>query len=157
MSVYGTVKDKRIADVALTGEWENALTQIEYGKMPPAAFRKAIDDYTRQITAELLDVPVFPSFGGGQGEALCPKCKTANVSFFPKVVKCSDVNCGLIIFRTKSEKQLSDGQISELLTNGKTPVIKGFKTKNGKPFDAALKFDDNFMVIFDFVEKKGKK
>ena len=54
LTVYETVKNKRIADVALTGEWENALTQIENGKMQPETFRKAIETYTRQITAELL-------------------------------------------------------------------------------------------------------
>jgi DNA topoisomerase-3 len=41
-----------------------------------------------------------------------------------------------------------------LLTAGKTPVIKGFKSKNGKPFDAALKFDTDFKAVFDFPEKK---
>jgi DNA topoisomerase-3 len=55
---------------------------------------------------------------------------------------------------------LSDGQITELLTKGKTAVIKGFKSKAGKTFNAALKFDENFRVGFDFIEKqagKGKK
>jgi len=44
-----------------------------------------------------------------------------------------------------------------LLTNGKTSLIKGFKSKGGKTFDAFLKFDDNYRVIFDFPEKKPKK
>ena len=154
LTVYETVKDKRIADVALTGEWENALSQIERGEMQPDVFSKAIEDYTRQITAELLDASITPSFGGGQGEVLCPKCKVSNVRFFPKVVKCPDENCGLMIFRTMSEKQLSDNHITDLLTNGKTSVIKGFKNKNGKSYDAALKFDDNFLVVFEFSKRK---
>jgi DNA topoisomerase-3 len=63
----------------------------------------------------------------------------------------------LIVFRSKSEKQLSDKQITDLLTTGKTPVIKGFKSKAGKSFDAPLKFDDNFQVVFDFYAKKARK
>jgi DNA topoisomerase-3 len=63
----------------------------------------------------------------------------------------------LLIFRTISEKQLSDKQISDLLTNGKTSEIKGFKSKAGKMFPASLKFDDDFRVIFDFPERKPKK
>jgi DNA topoisomerase-3 len=64
----------------------------------------------------------------------------------------------LIVFRSKSEKQLSDKQITDLLTMGKTPVIKGFKSKAGRSFDALLKFDDTFQVVFDFPpEKKAKK
>jgi DNA topoisomerase-3 len=54
VTVYETVKDKRIADVALTGSWENTLAQIERSEMQPETFKKTIEIYTRQITAELL-------------------------------------------------------------------------------------------------------
>lgn len=47
LSVYETVKDKRIADVAMTGSWENALAQIERSEMRPETFSKAIEVYTR--------------------------------------------------------------------------------------------------------------
>jgi DNA topoisomerase-3 len=45
----------------------------------------------------------------------------------------------------------------DLLTNGKTSVIKGFKNKEGKSYDAALKFDDNFSVVLDFAKNPKKK
>ena len=153
LTVYETVKDKRIADARLTGEWENALSQIESGEMHPDTFQKAINVYTKQITAELLNASISISLGRGQ-EALCPKCKAAKVLFFPKVVKCADPNCGLVLFRTVSEKQLSGHQITELLTKGKTSVIKGFKNRSGKAFDAALMFDENYRVVFEFAGKK---
>ncbi len=35
-------------------------------------------------------------------------------------------------------KKLNDGQVKELLTNGITQTISGFKSKAGKPFDAKL-------------------
>jgi DNA topoisomerase-3 len=131
--------------------------QIERGNMQTETFKKAIEDYTRQITSELLAVSISPSFGGGQGEAcLCPKCKVAKVLYYPKVVKCTGANCGLLVFRSVSEKLLSDKQITDLLTNGKTGIIKGFKSKTGKTFDAALKFDDNFKVTYEFPERNGK-
>jgi len=155
LSVYETVKERRIADVAMTGGWENALLQIERGDMQPETFHNAIEIFTRQITSELLNIPITHSFGGGQGEA-CPKCKVSKVRYYPKVVKCSDPNCGLIVFRTVSEKQLSEQHITELLTKGKTGVIKGFKSKTGKTFDAALKFDENYHVTFEF-SKHSKK
>jgi DNA topoisomerase-3 len=72
------------------------------------------------------------------------------------VAKCPDESCGLVIFRSVSEKQLSDHQITELLTKGKTGIVKGFKSKAGKSFDAALKFAADFKVIFDFSDKKKK-
>lgn len=154
LTVYGIVKDKRIADVALTGNWENALTQMVNGTTTPEVFRKAIVIYIKEIVSELLQTILSASFGGGQGEVLCPKCKTAHIRFYPKVAKCSDESCGLVVFRNKSEKELTDKQITELLTKGKTAIIKGFKSKNGKAFDAILKFNENYQVVFDFPERK---
>ncbi|GHT11737.1 DNA topoisomerase [Bacteroidia bacterium] len=153
LTVYETVKDKRIADVALTGSWENTLAQIERGEMQPETFQKTIEIYTRQITMELLDTKITVS---DENACVCPKCKTANIRFYPKVAKCSDPNCGLVVFRTISEKELTDKQILELLTKGKTAVINGFKSKAGKIFPAALKFDDEYKVTFDFSDKKKK-
>jgi hypothetical protein len=42
------------------------------------------------------------------------------------------------------------------LTKGKTAVINGFKSKAGKVFAAALKFDENYRVTFDFAGKTKK-
>jgi DNA topoisomerase-3 len=154
LSVYETVKDKRIADAALTGGWESALSQIENGQMPPETFSKAIETYTRQITTELLNTSIAVT---DSNACACPKCKNGKVVFYPKVAKCTGANCGLVVFRSVSDKQLSDKQITDLLTKGKTEVIKGFKSKAGKAFAAALKFDENWRVVFNFEKKDGDK
>ena len=153
LAVYNIIRDKKIADVEMTGMWENTLAKIESGEMNPDTFRKGIEVYARQITAELLDVQL--SFASGSG-CICPKCKTGRILFYPKVAKCSNVDCSVTIFRNKSEKQLTDKQITELVTTGKTGLIKGFKSRNGKVFDASLAFDGQFNVTFVFPEKKGK-
>ena len=154
LAVFDVVKDKRIADVSLTGSWENMLAQIERGETSSDTFRQAIEIYTRQITTELLETKIETADGNAP---ICPKCKTAQVRIYPKVAKCADETCGLIVFRTVSEKTLSDSQVMELLTRGKTLVVSGFKSKAGKSFDAALKFDENYKVTFDFPEKKAGK
>jgi DNA topoisomerase-3 len=149
--VYETVQNKRIADVAMTGGWENALAQIERGEIQPETFSRAIETYTRQITMELLDTKIEVA---DSNTPICPKCKQAKIRFYPKVAKCPDESCRLVVFRSRCGKQLSDGQITDLLTKGKTAVIKGFKSKGEKSFDAALKFDENYKIMFDFPEKK---
>jgi DNA topoisomerase-3 len=156
LSVYETVKDMRITDVSLTGNWEDALSQIERGKMLPETFKHAIEIYTKQVTSELLNASIASAVEREQAEALCPKCKKAQVRFYPKIVKCMDKNCGLVVFRNKSGKDLTDKQITELLTIGKTSIINGFKSKEGKIFDAALKLNENFQVTFVFAEKSTK-
>lgn len=153
LAVYGIVRDKKIADVEMTGMWENALSKIESGEMNPDTFHKSIEVHASQITSELLEVQLTLST---EQDSTCPKCGTGKILFFPKVAKCNNDGCGLIVFRNKSDKQLTDKQVTELVTTGKTGLIKGFKSKAGKPFDASLAFDDQFNVVFVFPEKKGK-
>ena len=153
LAVYRIVKDKKIADVEMTGMWETALAKIEAGSMDADTFRKGIEVYAAQITAELLSVQL--SFASGE-TCPCPKCGNGRILFYPKVAKCSNVDCTLTIFRNKCDKQLTDKQIVELVTKRKTGLIKGFKGKNGKAFDASLVLDEQFNVAFSFPEKKGK-
>ena len=153
LAVYRIVKGKKIADVEMTGMWETALAKIEAGGMDADTFRKGIEVYAAQITAELLSVQL--SFASGE-TCPCPKCGSGRILFYPKVAKCSNVDCTLTIFRSKCDKQLTDKQIVELVTKRKTGLIKGFKGKNGKAFDASLVLDEQFNVAFSFPEKKGK-
>ena len=153
LAVYRIVKDKKIADVEMTGMWETALAKIEAGCMDADTFRKGIEVYAAQITAELLSVQL--SIAGGE-TCPCPKCGSGRILFYPKVAKCSNVDCTLTIFRNKCDKQLTDKQVVELVTKRKTGLIKGFKGKNGKVFDASLVLDEQFNVAFSFPEKKGK-
>ena len=153
LAVYRIVKDKKIADVEMTGMWETALSKIEAGNMDADTFRKGIEVYAAQITAELLSVQLSVA---GSETCPCPKCNNGRILFYPKVAKCSNVDCTLTIFRNKCDKQLSDKQIVELVTKRKTGLINGFKGKNGKAFDASLVLDEQFNVAFSFPEKKGK-
>ena len=152
LAVYQNVKDKKIADVEMTGMWENALSKIESGEMNAETFRKGIEVCAVQITAELLSVQLSIA---SADECTCPKCQSGRILFYPKVAKCSNVDCTLTVFRNKCDKQLTDKQITELLTKGKTGVIKGFKGKTGKTFDASLSLDEQFNTTFVFPEKKG--
>lgn len=153
LAVYKIVKDKKIADVEMTGMWETALSKIEAGSMDADTFRKGIEVYATQITSELLSVQLSVATGE---TCPCPKCNNGRILFYPKVAKCSNVDCTLTIFRNKCDKQLTDKQIVELVTKRKTGLIKGFKGKNGKAFDASLVLDEHFNVGFSFPEKKAK-
>lgn len=153
--VYLAVQDKKIADVSMTGEWESALNKISVGEMDADTFHRGIEVYAAQITAELLETNIE---GVNKRESCtCPKCKSGQVMLYQKVAKCSDEDCGLVVFRNKSGKDLTDGQIKDLLTKGKTGVIKGFKSKADKPFDAAVAFDGDYKVTFIFDNSKKRK
>lgn len=155
LTVYLAVRDKKIADVAMTGSWELALSKIGTGEMDAGAFHRSIEVYASQITSELLDMP-FERKDDRQN-CPCPKCGSGSVIFYPKVAKCNNENCGLTVFRTIAKKELSDTQLTSLLMNGKTGIIKGFvSSKTGNTFDAAITFDADYKTVFEFTPKKGK-
>jgi DNA topoisomerase-3 len=154
LAVYQIVKDKRIADVEMTGQWETALAKIESGEMNPDTFRKGIEVYAAQITEELLQVQVSVA----DAEHIpCPKCHFGRILFYLKVAKCSNVDCSLTVFRNKGEKQLTDSQIADLVTKGRTALIKGFRSKEGKTFDAYLTFDKKFRTVYEFPPRTDRR
>lgn len=61
-----------------------------------------------------------------------------------------------------AEKALTEANVKELLTNGRTGTIRGFKSRTGKKFDArvALNRDENGKVTglkFDFTDLEAPK
>lgn len=151
--VYLAVKDKKIADVAMTGQWEQALNKIASGEMNASTFHKGIEVYASQITAELLGM----TFERQDNRTLCPcpKCKSGNVVIYQKVAKCQNETCGLTVWRSIAKKELTDGQLTDLLTSGQTSLIKGFvSSKTGSTFEAAIKFDADYKTVFEFPQKK---
>jgi len=152
LALNSVVKTMRIADVAMTGEWEKELARIERGEVSADTFRKEIEAYTREITSELLSCDKI--FGSRDSGCACPKCGTGRMRFYGKVVRCDNAECGLPVFRLKASRTLSDEEIKELLTNGKTKVLKGFKSKQGKSFDAAVAFDADYNTTLVFTQSR---
>ena len=151
LSVYDIVKDKRISDVEMTGYWEDAFLKIERGEQSADNFTKGIEVYTRQITEELLNLDLPFSANSYS----CPKCGKQGLRFLTSVCKCSDDSCGFVMFRNCGGKKLTDDIFIELLSEGKTRLIKGFTSKAGKRFDAYLTLNSECKVIYEFPERKG--
>ena len=150
LSVYGIVKDKKIADVAMTGGWELALAKIATGEMDAFTFHRGIEVYAAQIAKELLAVKMESS--QERGGAVCPRCGK-QVVFYPKVAKCQNADCGLTLWRTIARKELTDAQLTDLMTKGKTSVIKGFTKSSGETFEAAVMLDKEYKTVFDFAPR----
>ena len=60
LAVYAVVRDKKIADVAMTGGWELALSKIATGEMDAPTFHRGIEVFASQIAKELLEVTRHP-------------------------------------------------------------------------------------------------
>ena len=154
LALYSIVKDMDIANVEMTGRWEAELARIERGEKAAADFNAEIEAYTRRITADLLASEKL--FRARETTFACPKCVKGSMRFYAKVVKCDNETCALPVFRQVAGKLLSDKEITDLLTEGRTAVLHGFKSKQGKSFDAVLAFDEEFRIKFIFDDTKNK-
>lgn len=68
----------------------------------------------------------------------CPKCG-GKMASKPALVVC--VDCEFKVWREVCKKALTDAELIKLLTTGKIDLVKGFKSKAGKKFDAGVKLD----------------
>ena len=154
LTVYEIVKDKKIANAEMTGSWELALAAIEAGKMPSDKFAQGINSYVGTICEELLSLSSeqksYPVYR-------CPKCGQQSVGIYAKVAKCRHETCGFHVFREVCGILLSEDNIRDLISSGRTPILKGLTSKAGKKFNARLVLGEDYTTSFEFENKKGKQ
>ena len=154
LAVYEIVKDKKIANAEMTGSWELALAAIEAGKMPSDKFSQGINSYVGTICEELLSLSSeqksYPVYR-------CPKCGQKSVGIYAKVAKCRHETCGFHVFREVCSILLSEDNIRDLISSGRTPILKGLTSKAGKKFNARLVLGKDYATSFEFENKKGKQ
>ncbi|HAY3551851.1 TPA: DNA topoisomerase III [Elizabethkingia meningoseptica] len=154
LQVYELVKDRKIADVAMTAEWELALLKIENNEADTSVFQKEMETYAKSITDELLQTSIaqnnFPKL-------TCPKCKSQQLIIRDKIVKCPDEVCSWVQFRNVCGIQISIADIENLVNKKKTSLLKGMKSKAGKKFDAHIVLNEDYTTSFEFANNKSYK
>ena len=97
-------------------------------------------------------------------DAVCPLCGR-EILVTPFGYACANRSrdgkegCSFAIGKI-AEKDLTESNVRELLTTGKTGTIRGFKGKSGKKFDACLelvKEEGSAKIQFDFEHVEAKK
>ena len=154
LNVYEIVKDKKIANAEMTGTWELALASIEAGKMPADKFSQGINSYVSTICEELLSLtPEQKSYPVYR----CPKCGQQSVGIYAKVAKCRHETYGFHVFREVCDIHLSEDNIRDLISSGRTPILKGLTSKAGKKFNTRLVLKDDYTTTFEFEQNKKRK
>ncbi len=77
----------------------------------------------------------------------CPQCRGAVIEKL-KTYSCCD--CEFIIWKTIARRAISKTLAQVLISKGKSQVLKGFRSKAGKPFSTALVLKEG-KVTFDFT------
>ena len=154
LQVYELVKDRKIADVAMTAEWELALQKIENNEADAGAFQKEMETYASSITDELLQTSIAQN---NLPKLVCPKCKSQHLIIRDKIVKCPDEVCSWVQFRNVCGIQIGIADIESLVSRRKTSLIKGMTSKAGKKFDAYIVLNEDCTTSFEFAKNKSYK
>ena len=79
------------------------------------------------------------------------------MGIYAKVAKCRHKDCDFHIFREVCGTLLTENYIRDLLTTGRTPILKGLTSKAGKKFNARLVLNEDYTTSFEFESRKGKQ
>ncbi|MGB3635616.1 MAG: DNA topoisomerase 3, partial [Rubrobacteraceae bacterium] len=158
-TLIGLLGDSSLSSAELTARWEDRLAKMEKGAGSREEFMADIRRFTTALVEEVRGLEgeklAAPERISREPIGTCPKCG-APVVETKKAYGCSawkTSGCKFAIWKTVSGKRLSVGQAKQLLTQRRTPQLKGFKSKAGKPYAAALKLDEENRVKLDFDER----
>ncbi|MDA8333938.1 MAG: DNA topoisomerase 3 [Peptococcaceae bacterium] len=146
-----------LKSVELTARWENGLLDIERGEALAAGWIEDIKNFTREVVQLAREQePAGGNVAQSAREALgtCPLCGR-DVVDYPKSYGCSGYKdgCKFAVWKEIAGKKITVKQAQELLAKKKTGVLKGFKSKAGKSFDAVLVLGPDGKVGFAFADK----
>ena len=140
-----------LASAELTGAWEARLTEIADGQGDPRAFQRDIEAFTRHTVAAIAAAAPPPAEAvQGEPAGQCPLCGGV-VRHGHRGWGCSAApKCTLRIPNRIAGRTMSDALVKLLLSGKTSKPLKGFKSKKGKMFSAALVLAEDGSVKMDF-------
>lgn len=170
------IDNETLKSPELTGDWERKLRLIEKGEYEPAQFKQELIEMVVNLTNEVLfntgekairilddtkdeekkkDKPKKPRAKTVKVEITeleCPSCKREGFLEGKKAYGCAHYKegCKFVIPFEFMGKKLSNKQLSDLITKGKTTKIKGFKKLGSEEgIDGKLELTSDFNVTLN--------
>ena len=143
INVYHALMNYSVSSPILTAEWEKKLKSVEDGEKDPNTFSEELNKYINDECNKLKTVKV-------EGSLRCPACgeplKESDKYFY-----CSKYKnpCTFIIGKKTGGATITESDVRQLIEKGKTGVKK-FTSKEGKKFEACLKFAEG-KVSYEFA------
>lgn len=158
-----------------TANWEKGLEGIINGTVEFTDYRSELEDYIRRETKNMIEQDLTQTialninqFTGKESKGVatrkplgikCPKCggelTTTSFGYGCTNYFNDEINCKFNLGQIAGV-DIPEDQFIKLVTEGKTDLIEGFKSKSGKPFKSVLKMEKNedgeFVTSFDFSE-----
>ncbi|WP_312506262.1 DNA topoisomerase III [Lysinibacillus sp.] len=150
-----------LSSPSMTAKWEIYLHKIGRGEGSAKHFidsigkfiNQLIQDVPQQLESLTIEAEHFKP-AAAKEIVTCPTCKVGKIGLRKSFYGCSNYKngCKQTFPERLLGKKLTEKNIHDLCKMGKTAVMKGFKSKNGKPFNAALRLVEG-KIEFEFNEK----
>jgi len=135
----------------LTGEWEHKLKLIEAGKLTREEFMKGINDLVKNVVGVIKNGEI-PDVVYATVPAPCPKCGGQVQENYRKV-QCQ--KCDFTLWRVISGREWAPEELAELFTKRFVGPLNGFRSKQGRPFSAGIRLNNEMRLEFDFGQGTG--
>jgi DNA topoisomerase-3 len=135
-----------ITSPELTGDWEFKLKQMEQGKLGREQFMDHIEKVTRDLVKR-VKAGSIPEEAFATVAAPCPKCGGVIQETYRKF-QCQ--SCDFYIWPVLLGRDWAPEEVAELVTKKYIGPLTGFRSKQGRPFSAGLRFTDDHRIEFDF-------
>ncbi len=143
---------------ALTARWEGRLQDVTEGREARAKFMGDVAENLHGLIHAIrsAEAPVVKVDESIPSVGTCPACgKTVRER--QRVFACDGArDCGFKVFKLMSKRAISSRMVKQLLSEGRSKAVKGFRSKKGKPFSAGLVWDaEEKRVGFWFPPRDG--
>ncbi|MCB9665905.1 MAG: DNA topoisomerase 3 [Alphaproteobacteria bacterium] len=141
----------------LTGRWEARLARIADGAEARPGFMDDVVAYTGRVVdalrgGELPEAALVRTRPEPDALGACPACGAPVRQRGPVWTCDTGRSCPFVVFSTMSTRAISARMVKQLLADGRTQVVKGFKSRQGKAFEAALLVREDGSVGFAFPD-----
>ncbi len=130
----------------LTGDWEFKLKQMEQGKLPRSLFMEHITAVTQDMVARIKNGDI-PDTAFATLNVPCPKCSNVVQENYRKF-QCQA--CDFSIWKVTAGREWAPEEIDQLIRDRRIGPLTGFRSRQGRPFAASLRLNDEFKAEFDF-------
>lgn len=157
-SLISAVPDE-VKSAKMTADWESVLQSIEKGSASDTDFIDRIVTFIQELIQKYGAVDTSSGLDfSREAVGKCPKCGKKIIEL-PKSYSCESGKdgCGFVIWKNMCGKSITPKQAEKLLSKRKSDLIKGFKNKAGKEFDAYLVLKADFSIGFEFPKKSYSK
>jgi DNA topoisomerase III len=136
----------------LTGDWEFKLKQMEHGELPRTVFMEHITSVTQDMVARIKNGDI-PDTAFATLTTPCPKCGGVVQENYRKF-QCQA--CDFSLWKVVSGREWAPEEVEELIRNRRIGPLTGFRSRQGRPFAASIRLNDEQRAEFDFGQSAGE-